>query len=114
MTVAASQYPLLDLFWTTLMLLGLALLLWAIVVVFRDLFTRADIGAGRKTLWVLGVLVFPIIGSLVYLGTRSDAMAEERLRRRGGSDLRMDSYLHTVSRDDAYRGVKDVTRTNQA
>ena len=97
-TLAAGQYPLLDLFWTTLLLLGLAVWLWAIVVVFRDLFTRDDIGAGRKTLWVVAVLVFPIISALVYLGTRSDAMGERRLQSRG----------------DSYRGVRDVTRTTQA
>lgn len=116
MTLAALNpaYPLVDLFWTMLMVLGLAVLLWTIVVVFRDLFGRADIGAGRKTLWVLAVLVFPIVGSLAYLIKQSDAMGARRLQRQGASDLRMDSYLHTVSHDDSYRGVKDVTRTTQA
>lgn len=108
------DYPLVDLFWTMLLVLGLAVLLWTIVVVFRDLLGRADVGAGGKTLWVLTVLVFPIAGSLVYLISQSEAMGERRLRRQGGSDLRMDSYLHAVSGDGRYRGVRDVTRTSQA
>jgi predicted membrane channel-forming protein YqfA (hemolysin III family) len=112
--LAASQYPLFDLFWTMLLFFGLAVLVWMIVVVFRDLFTRTDIGAGGKTLWVLAVLVFPIVGSLVYLISQSEAMGERRLQRRGADDLRMDSYLHTVSHHDSYRGVRDVTRTTQA
>ena len=107
-------YPFLDLFWTMLMVFGLAVLLWTIVVVFRDLFGRSDIGAGRKTLWVLAVLVFPIAGSLVYLISQSEAMGKRRLQREGSTDLRMDSYLHTVSGDDEFRGVRDVTRTSQA
>ena len=115
MTLAlSSEFPLLDIFWTMLLVFGLAVLLWAIVVVFRDLFGRTDIGTGRKTLWVLAVLVFPIAGSLVYLISQSAAMGERRLRSQGGSDLRMDSYLHAVSGDEHYRGVRDVTRTSQA
>lgn len=106
------EYPILDLFWTMLMAVGLAVLLWTIVVVFRDLFSRADIGAGRKTLWVLAVLVFPIAGSLVYLIRQSDAMGQRRLRSRGDSDLRMDAYLHTVSGSADYRGVRDLSRTS--
>ena len=108
------DYPFVDLFWTMLMVLGLAVLGWTIVVVFRDLFTRTDIGAGRTTLWVLAVLVLPIVGSLVYLISQSEAMGERRLQRQGGNDLRMDSYLHTVSGADDFRGVRDRTRTSQA
>jgi hypothetical protein len=110
----SSEFPLLDIFWTMLLAIGLAVLLWAIVVVFRDLFGRTDIGAGRKALWVLAVVVFPIAGSLGYLISQSQAMGERRLRSQGAADLRMDSYLHTVSHDDGYRGVRDVTRTSQA
>ena len=108
------DYPLVDLFWTMLLVFGLAVLLWTVVVVFRDLFGRSDIGGGRKTLWVVAVLVVPIAGSLVYLISQSGAMGERRLQRQGGSDLRMDSYLHTVSGDSRYRGVRDTTRTSQA
>ena len=107
-------YPLVDLFWTMLMVLGLGVLLWTIVVVFRNLFGRSDIGAGRKTLWVLFVLLLPIIGSLSYLISQSEAMGKRRLQQQGADDLRMDSYLHTVSGDGEFRGVRDVTRTSQA
>jgi hypothetical protein len=109
-----SQYPILDIFWTMLLVFGLAVLLWTIVVVFRDLFGRTDIGAWAKTLWVLVVLVFPIAGSLGYLISQSTAMGERRLAREGVTDLRMDAYLHDVSGAGSYRGVRDVTRTSQA
>lgn len=115
MTLALStEYPILDIFWTMLVVLGVAVLLWTLVVVFRDLFGRADIGAWRKTLWVVAVLLFPILGSLVYLVSRSEAMGETRLAGHGAGDLRMDEYVHTVSGDGRYRGVRDVTRTTAA
>jgi hypothetical protein len=110
----SSEFPILDIFWTMLLVLGLGLLFYMIVVVFRDLFGRGDIGAWRKTLWVVAVLVFPIVGSLVYLTSQSTAMGKRQLAREGDTDLRMDSYLHSVSGDGGYRGVRDVTRTSQA
>jgi hypothetical protein len=110
----SSEYPILDIFWTMLMAFGLAVLLWMIVVVFGDLFGRSDIGAGGKVIWVLAVLVLPIVGSVVYLISQSQAMGERRLRRRGATDLRMDSYLDSVSGEGGYRGVRDVTETSQA
>ena len=115
MTLAlSSEFPLLDVFWTMLLAFGLGRLLYTIVVVFRDLFGRSDIGAWGKSLWVVLVLVLPIAGSLGYLISQSTAMGERRLRARGGSDLRMDAYLHTVSGEGGYGNVKDVTRTSQA
>jgi Phospholipase_D-nuclease N-terminal len=108
------QYPILDIFWTMLLAFGLAVLLWTIVVVFKDLFGRTDIGPWGKTLWVLVVLVFPIAGSLGYLISQSAAMGQRRLAREGATDLRMDAYLHGVAGAGGYRGVRDVTYTHEA
>ena len=108
------DYPILDLFWTMLMVFGLGLFLWTLFVVFRDLFGRDNIGAGGKTLWVVGVLVFPLVGALAYLISQSQAMGERRLQREGATELRMDDYLDSVSAQGGYRGVRDVTRSTQA
>jgi Phospholipase_D-nuclease N-terminal len=109
----SSDFPILDILWTIVLAFGLGLLLWTIIVVFRDLFGRGDIAAWVKVLWVLAVFVFPIAGSLAYLITQSPAMGERRLARDGATDLRMDSYLHDRSGAGSYRGVRDVTRSNQ-
>ena len=37
---------------------------WFLVAV--RVFRRDDIGAGRKALWIVVILVFPIVGLLVY------------------------------------------------
>jgi Phospholipase_D-nuclease N-terminal len=108
------EYPILDLFWTMLEVFGLAVFLWMIVVVFRDLFGRADIGAGGKTLWVLVVLLLPLVGCLVYLVSQSEAMGKRRVERAGATDLRLGAYVDSVSGEGGYRGVRDVTDTAQA
>jgi Phospholipase_D-nuclease N-terminal len=109
----SSDYPLLDILWTMFLVFGLVVLLWMLVVVFRDLFGRHDIGALGKTLWVLAVLVLPIVGSLVYLISQSRAMGERQLTREGATDLRMDAYVHHISAGGGYRGVRDVTDSAQ-
>lgn len=111
---ANSQYPILDVFWTMLLAFGLGLLLYTLVVVFRHLFGRTDIGPWAKALWVVVVLALPLAGSLGYLISQSEAMGQRRLARRGATDLRMDAYLQDVSGNGGYRGVRDVTRTSQA
>jgi hypothetical protein len=110
---AKSEYPILDIFWTMLLAFGLALLLYTVVFVFRDLFGRTDLAAWGKTVWVVVVLLFPIAGSLGYLISQSAAMGERRLAREGDTDLRVDAYLGEVS-GGGFRGVRDVTRTSQA
>jgi hypothetical protein len=117
MTLAlSSSYPILDIFWTMLVAFGLAAFVWTLFVVFRDLFTRADLAWWGKTLWVLGLLVFPLFASLGYLISQSAAMAERRLAREGGAatQLRSDEYLHTVAGRGGYRGVRDTTFTSEA
>src|SRR5215813_7930886 len=49
---------------------------WLLIVVFSDLFRRRDISGWGKALWVIGLVVFPYIGVLVYLISQSGSMAE--------------------------------------
>ena len=115
MTLALNaDYPLLDLFWTMLMLFGWGLFFYLLVVVFRDLFDRDDLSGWGKAAWVVGVLVLPLVGSLVYLASQSQSMGERRLQRMGATQLRMDSYTRSVAGDGGYRGVYDLSADRQA
>lgn len=115
MTLALSEdYPLLDLFWTMLLLFGWGLFFYLLVVVFRDLFDRGDLSGWGTTGWVLLVLVLPLVGALGYLVTQSAAMGERNLRRAGATQLRMDSYTRSVTGDGAYRGIRDVSAERRA
>jgi Phospholipase_D-nuclease N-terminal len=108
------DYPLLDLLWTMLMVFGLALFLYTLIVVFRDLFGRDDLSAWGKTGWTVFVLVLPLVGSLTYLISQSVAMGERALRRAGATQLRMDAHVRAVTGDGAYRGTRDATTAREA
>jgi hypothetical protein len=52
-------------------LIALAILVvWVYVLV--DLFRNPRLSGGAKAGWLLIIIIFPIIGSLVYLGIRED------------------------------------------
>ena len=56
-------------------------LLWLLFIVFSDLFRRHDISGWGKALWVIGLVIFPYLGVLIYLITQSRGMAERSLQQ---------------------------------
>jgi Phospholipase_D-nuclease N-terminal len=108
MSLALSEdFPVLDMFWTLLLVFGWGLFLYVLFVVFRDLFDRDDVSTWGKVGWVVLVLVLPVIGSLVYLASQSREMGERELRRKGATVLRMNAYERSVTGDGHYRGLRD-------
>jgi Phospholipase_D-nuclease N-terminal len=54
---------------------------WLAISVFGDLFQRHDISGWGKALWVIGVILFPYLGVLVYMIFQGGGMAERKLIR---------------------------------
>ena len=109
MTLAASSYPLLDLFWTFLVFFGLIVFFWVLITVFADLFRRHDIGGWAKTGWTVFVLVLPIIGSLVYLISQGHSMADRTVREADQAKQETDAYIRSVAAP-GYKGVDEIAR----
>jgi|SRR6516165_5228899 len=49
---------------------------WLAISVFGDLFRRSDISGWGKALWVIGVILFPYLGVLVYMISQGKSMAQ--------------------------------------
>lgn len=54
---------------------------WLAISVFGDLFRRSDISGWGKALWVIGVILFPYIGVLVYMISQATGMARRSSQR---------------------------------
>lgn len=81
----AAGFPLLNAFLTILEIVGFLLWIWLAVSVFADIFRSRDLSGGAKAIWTLGVIVFPLVGVLVYLiarGGRMHERAEQNVRAR--------------------------------
>jgi hypothetical protein len=59
-------------FWVFL----LAIWFYLLIVIFMDLFQR-DMSGWAKAAWVIAIILFPLIGILIYLITRPKPSAEE-------------------------------------
>jgi hypothetical protein len=69
------DYPLLGLFWTILWIY--ILIAWFVMLfrVIADIFKSDDMGGVVKTIWLLFVIFFPLLGVLVYVIARGKQMA---------------------------------------
>ena len=78
---SGSGLPLLDLFWTMLMVFVLVLAVWLVVAVLRDVFVRDDLTTGARVGWVVLLLFLPVMGSLAYQVVRKrDVSVQEPAR----------------------------------
>jgi hypothetical protein len=89
--------PLLDVFWTTLMIF--AWVLWFILLfrVYGDVFTRDDIGGWAKTGWVVLTLFMPFLGVFLYLILQGRGMAERAMARAERQRAAGDAYIRSVA-----------------
>ena len=92
-----ADYPFLDVLWTLLVFFAWAIWFWMLIVILSDVFRRRDIGGGKKTLWVVFMIVVPFVGVLAYLLSNHDAMAERNLKQAQGSRAEFDDYVKSVS-----------------
>jgi hypothetical protein len=109
MTLAASSYPLLDLFWTFFVFFGLVVYFWVLITVFADLFRRHDIGGWAKAGWTVFVLVLPLIGALIYLISQGHSMADRQARDVEKAQQETDAYIRSVAAP-GYKGVDEIAR----
>jgi hypothetical protein len=102
--VLAVDYPLLNLFWTTMVVFGWILWIWLLIRVYADLFKRRDIGAGAKTGWVALTIIFPLLGSFLYLITQGRSMAERAEREAFQQRQAFDEYVRSVAKEGQPEG----------
>ncbi|MGO4686150.1 PLDc N-terminal domain-containing protein [Hyphomicrobium sp. 2TAF46] len=55
------------------------ILIWLLITVFADLFSRRDISGFAKVIWTIVLIVFPYLGVFAYILTQSNGMYERRV-----------------------------------
>jgi hypothetical protein len=84
--------------------------LWSLIVIFFmvvyffilfgvivDVFRRHDIGGGKKALWLLFILIFPLLGLLSYVIINGHGIAERQQKDVQKSQAEFDNYVKTVA-----------------
>lgn len=93
----ATDYPLLNVFWTILMIVGFVVWIWLLIMIFADVFSRHDISGWAKAAWVIFVIVLPLLGVLVYLITQTRGMAERGAKQQAAAQSQFDDYVRSVA-----------------
>ena len=93
----AADYPFLDVLWTMLIFFAWIIWFWLLITVFADVFRRRDIGGGKKTLWIIFVILLPFLGVFIYLISQGKGMAERNMKSVEASQAQQAEYIKSVA-----------------
>ena len=95
--VLADDYPFLGVLWS--MLVFFLWVAWFVLLfhVIGDVFRRRDASGGKKTLWLIFVILVPFLGVFVYLIANSDDMAKRNAEQMAAAQAQTDEYVRSVA-----------------
>jgi hypothetical protein len=95
--LAATDYPLLEVFWTMLIFFAFFVWIWLLITVFSDLFRRNDISGWLKVAWIIFIIVLPYLGVFVYLIAQHKGLTERAIEQQETAKAQMDTYVRSVA-----------------
>jgi hypothetical protein len=93
----ATNYPILDIFLTTLYFFLFIIWIWLLFMVFIDIFRSHDMGGWAKGLWVIFIIVMPYLGVLVYLIARGGKMHERAAQQAALEKKAFDEHVREAA-----------------
>ena len=99
-----ADFTFLDVFWS--MLVFFIWVSWFMLLfhVIGDIFRRRDASGGKKTLWLILVIVLPFLGVFAYLIGNGDDMARRNIEQAEAQRAEMDDYVRSVAGSDGAAG----------
>jgi Short C-terminal domain/Phospholipase_D-nuclease N-terminal len=95
--VLATDYPLLEVFWTMLIFFAFIVWIWILFTVLADIFRRRDISGFAKVMWIIFVVVLPYLGVFVYLIAEHQGMTERSVKAQQDVQSEFDQYVQSVA-----------------
>ena len=93
----AASYPFLDVLWTMFIFFLWVIWFWLLFTVFVDVFRRHDISGGKKTLWLIFVIILPFLGVFIYIITQNDGMTQRNIDRANAQRAQLDDYVRETA-----------------
>ncbi len=93
----ASQYPLLDIFWSILEFFLFFIWIFLLIYIFMDIFRSHDMSGLAKALWVIFIILIPLIGVLVYLIARGGSMHERQVQAAQQQEAAFKKYVQQAA-----------------
>ncbi len=89
--------PLLDLFWSMLVLFIWIAWFWLFISVVIDIFRSHDLSGWGKGGWAFFVVVVPLLGVFIYLIARGGSMQERSIREMQARESASREYIQSVA-----------------
>jgi hypothetical protein len=71
--------------------------IWLLIMIFGDLFRSHDLSGWVKAIWVIGIIIFPFLGILLYLIVRGGSMHERAVKQAQSDDAAFRSYVQQTA-----------------
>ena len=81
--------------------------IWLLIVVFSDLFRSHDLSGWAKAAWVIGIIILPYLGVLIYLIARGHKMAEHAQEAAAAQDSAARAYIQQAAGTSGGGSVAD-------
>jgi hypothetical protein len=91
------DYPLLDIFLSTMWFFLWFLWIFLLVRVFLDLFRDAALNGWAKAGWAVVLIVLPYLGVLIYMIARGKGMAERQVQETQAHDAEFREYVRSAA-----------------
>ncbi|MFP3902222.1 MAG: SHOCT domain-containing protein [Acidimicrobiia bacterium] len=102
-----------DLILTAIWVFFLILFIWLFIAIVSDVFRDHELSGVTKALWVIGLILFPLIGALVYLIVRGSGMAQRTAARERLAQSQVEGYIREVAGTPGAAPVDDLARLSE-
>jgi uncharacterized membrane protein YcjF (UPF0283 family) len=95
-----TGYPMLDIFLSVLYFFGWVLWLMLMFWIITDIFRSDDLSGWAKAAWLVGIIILPLVGILIYLIARGGSMRERQEARARAQDAAFRDYVREAAATD--------------
>jgi uncharacterized membrane protein YcjF (UPF0283 family) len=100
-----TGYPMLDIFLSVLYFFGWVLWLMLMFWIITDIFRSDDLSGWAKAAWLVGIIILPLVGILIYLIARGGSMRERQEARARAQDAAFRDYVRQAAATDGNAGM---------
>lgn len=99
---------LLQFFWQMLIIFAFVAYLIVLFQIVADLFRDREQSGGLKAIWIIALIVFPLVTSIIYLIVRGKGMAERQVAQVKQAKADSDTYIREVAGRSPAQEIADA------
>ena len=106
----AYDYPLLGVFWSTMIFFLWILWFMLLFRILGDIFRSPDLGGFGKTMWIVFVIFLPFLGTLVYVLARGNGMTQRSIDDARANQQAFDEYVRSAAGSSSASSADELSK----